>query len=129
MMSFLRRRRLPALLCTLVVSSLLAGCSEKAPSQAKSGKGGGAAPVLVGQALRRKVPVVIEAIGAVEPIRMTAVRSQVTGTLQKIAFKEGEDVRQGDLLFQIDPRPLQGILATAEADLQKARVQQENARS
>jgi multidrug efflux system membrane fusion protein len=121
---------LPALFYTLVASSMIVGCSDKAQNPAKSGKGGGgAAPVLVGQALRRKVPIVIEAIGAVEPIRMTAVRSQVTGTLETIAFKEGLDVKQGDLLFQIDPRPLRGSLVTAEADLQKARVQQENARS
>ena len=116
---------------------MFAGCSDKAGDAAKGGGGkggkgkggGGAAPVLVGQVLRQKVPVVIDAIGAVEPIRMTAVRSQVTGILEKIAFKEGQDVKEGDLLFQIDARPLRGALNTAQADLQKAKVQLDTARS
>jgi membrane fusion protein, multidrug efflux system len=130
-----------ALFTTIVLSLILAGCGDKAQSAdkgapsaggkgGKSGKGGGgAAPVLVAQVQRQKVPVVIDAIGAVEPIRMTAVRSQVTGILEKIAFKEGQDVKQGDLLFQVDPRPFQGMLNSALADLQKAKVQLENARS
>ncbi|MGH7955747.1 MAG: efflux RND transporter periplasmic adaptor subunit [Opitutaceae bacterium] len=135
------RRRLAALFTTVVLSFIIAGCVKNAEEGGKnaggagrkSGKGGkgggGAAPVLVGQVLRQRVPVVIDAIGAVEPIRMTAVRSQVTGTLEKIAFKEGKDVKQGDLLFQIDPRPFQGLLNSALADLQKAKVQLETARS
>lgn len=141
MTSLSRSCRLAVLLATLAASLMFAGCGEKAEAtQGGSGKGsggkggkgkggGGAAPVLVGQVMRQQVPVVIDAIGAVEPIRMTAVRSQVTGILEKIAFKEGENVKEGDLLFQIDPRPLRGSLNSAQADLQKARVQFENARS
>ena len=71
----------------------------------------------------------IEAIGAVEPIRTTAVRSQVTGTLVKIAITEGQNVTQGDLLFEIDPRPFKNALQSAEADLQKSRLQLETART
>ena len=123
----------------MTASFFVAGCGAKSPEAAKSGgsgggkggkgKGGGAAPVLVGQVQRQKVPLVIDAIGAVEPIRMTAVRSQVTGILEKIAFKEGQDVKEGDLLFQIDSRPFRGSLNAAMADLQKAKVQLETARS
>src|SRR5690606_31979986 len=106
MMSHVRFRRLPALSCSLIASLMLSGCSDKPRNPASAGgKGGGAAPVLVGQVLRQNVPLVIEAIGAVEPIRMTADRAQVTGTLEKTAFNEGQEVKQGDLLFQIDPRP------------------------
>ena len=86
--------------------------------------GGGAAPVYAGQVQKKVVPLVIEAIGAVEPIRTTAVRSQVTGTLVKIAITEGQNVTQGDLLFEIDPRPFKNALQSAEADLQKSRLQQ-----
>ena len=141
MMPFSPCWRRSALFATIVLSLILAGCGDKAQSAdkgapsaggkgGKSGKGGGsAAPVLVAQVQRQKVPVVIDAIGAVEPIRMTAVRSQVTGILEKIAFKEGQDVKQGDLLFQVDPRSFQGMLNSAMADLQKAKVQLENARS
>lgn len=115
----------------LVLASLISGCSEKsaAPGGGKAGRGGGVAPVVVGTAKRKVVPLVIDAIGAVEPIRTTAVRSQVTGTLQKIAIKEGQDVKEGDLLFEIDPRPFVNALKSAEADLQKAKAQLETART
>jgi multidrug efflux system membrane fusion protein len=111
---------------------LLAGCGGQAPAGgAKAGKGakGGAAPVLVAQAERKVVPLALEAIGAVEPIRSTAVRSQVTGTLLKRVIREGQDVRQGEVLFEIDPRPFRNALQAAEADLQKVRVQLETARA
>lgn len=124
MISSLRRRTLVSSLFVFA-GIALAGCGQqKADAPKASGKkGGGAAPVLVGQVQRQKVPLVIEAIGAVEPVRQTNVRSQVTGILQKIAFKEGQDVKEGDVLFEIDPRPFRGALAAAQADLQKAKVQ------
>ena len=136
MMIFRSCRPSPALFAALLASFVFAGCGEKSAESSakgggKSGKGkaGGAAPVLVAQVQRQKVPLVIDAIGAVEPIRMTAVRSQVTGIVEKIAFKEGHDVKEGDLLFQIDPRPFRGALNAAQADLQKYKVQLETARS
>ncbi len=131
----LRFRSLPLLAFTLIVALLAGGCGPKAESAAGKGagkgkgKGGGAAPVLVGPVQRQKVPVVIDAIGAVEPIRNTAIRSQVTGILEKIAFTEGRDVKEGDLLFQIDPRPFRGALNAALAEQKKAQVQLENARA
>ena len=120
----------------IALLAFLTGCGEKAAAPAAGGaggasgkKGGGAVPVYVGQAQTKIVPLVIEAIGAVEPIRTTTVRSQVTGTLVKIAIKEGQTVKEGDLLFEIDPRPFENALRAAEADLQKARVQLETART
>jgi multidrug efflux system membrane fusion protein len=106
----------------------LSGCTDKSQPAGRGG-GGAAAPVLAGKVQRKTVPLVLDAIGAVEPIRTAGVRSQVTGVLLRIAFKEGEDVKQGDLLFEIDPRPFQLALRSAEADLQKARVQLETAES
>ena len=84
---------------------------------------------MVGHTARKIVPLALEAIGVVEPSRTVSVRSQVTGSLLKIDFAEGHDVKAGDLLFEIDPRPFQNALRSAEADLQKAHVQLENARS
>jgi multidrug efflux system membrane fusion protein len=122
--------------------ALLAGCGEKAaqtagggaggggPGGGKGGRGGGGpAPVIVGKAQKKVVPILIDAIGAVEPIRSATIRSQITGVLMKIDIKEGQDVNQGDLLFEIDPRPLQNTLASAQADREKIRVQLENARA
>lgn len=139
-MLFPPRSSFPALLGLFSCLLVLPACSEKAQTTAgggggkggtaKGGRGAGAAaPVVVGTVQRKTVPLVIEAIGAVEPIRMTTVRSQVTGVLLKRAIKEGQDVQKGDLLFEIDPRPFHNALRSAEADLEKARVQRETARA
>jgi multidrug efflux system membrane fusion protein len=128
---------LRALLGAALALAAFSGCTEKNPASAAGGGGGrggrggggGPAPVLVGQVHRKVVPLVIDAIGAVEPIRSAGIRSQVTGTLLKIDIQEGQDVQQGDLLFEIDPRPFQNALASAQADREKIRVQLENARA
>ena len=122
---------------TVILALALGGCSRDSQptAGASSGRGGGrggasgAAPVLVGQAQRKVVPLTLDAIGAVEPIRTAAVRSQVTGTLMRIAIQEGQDVKQGDLLFEVDARTFQNALQSAQADSQKTAVQLENARS
>lgn len=126
--------RLLPVLTAVLLGLVLPGCGDPTAGAAggksgKGGKGGGPAPVLVGQAQLKVVPLVIEAIGAVEPIRATAVRSQVTGILLKRVIAEGQDVREGDLLFEIDPRPFRNAVQSAEADLQKSRVQLETARA
>jgi len=117
----------------LLVVASLTGCGEKAPAGGGGGKGGrkggGPAPVVVAQAQMKVVPLEIDAIGAVEAIRSSAVRSQITGMMQKIAIQEGQDVKQGDLLFEIDSRPFRNALQSAEADRQKIHVQLENARA
>lgn len=134
MMSFpLRVPRFLVGTLVLILALAQSGCGEKAqPSGKAAGKGkgaGGPAPVIVGHVQKKVVPLVIEAIGAVEPIRTTAIRSQVTGILTKIAIQEGQNVKEGDLLFEIDARPFRNALLTAEADLQKAKVQLETART
>lgn len=124
-------------LLALAVIAATAGCGGKSGQTADAGKGGkgskggaGApAPVIVGKVHKKVVPILIDAIGAVEPIRSATIRSQITGVLMKIDIKEGQDVTQGDLLFEIDPRPLQNALASAKSDREKIRVQLENART
>jgi multidrug efflux system membrane fusion protein len=124
--SYLSRCLLLSAAAALLIHS---GCSEKAKPTGGRGGAGGPAPVVVAKAHLKVVPVTLEAIGAVEPSRTAAVRSQVTGSLQKIYFQEGQEVKQGDLLFQIDPRPFENALKSAEADRQKVQVQLENART
>lgn len=106
----------------------VAGCGKKA-APGGAAKGGGAAPVIVGQVQRKVVPLVIDAIGSVEPIRTTSVRSQVSGVVTRIAIQEGQDVKEGDLLIQIDPRPFQNALNSANADRERILVQLETARA
>lgn len=79
-----------------------------------------AIPVEIATATQMDVPVQIKSIGNVEPLSTIAVRSQVEGTLQAVKFTPGQEVKKGDLLFVIDPRPLQSALSQAEANLAKA---------
>jgi Cu/Ag efflux pump CusA len=74
-------------------------------------------PVEIATATRKDVPIQIKSIGNVEALSTVAVRSQIEGTLQKVNFTPGNEVRQGDLLFVIDPRPLQAALDQAQANL------------
>ena len=84
-----------------------------------------AVPVTVARAERRPVPFAIEATGTVEPVQTVAIESQVGGVLQEVAFREGDDVEAGQLLFRIDPRPYQAALAQAEAILARDQAQSE----
>jgi len=77
------------------------------------------APVTVNIALKKDVPVILKAIGTVEPYNTVSVRARVAGEITRIAFKEGQDVSQGDLLFNIDSRPYQAALEGALADLDR----------
>lgn len=108
------------------------GCSEKSGAAGGPGggrgRGGGAAPVIVSKVERRVVPLVLDAIGTIEPIRSADVRAQITGTLFNIHAQEGQDVAQGDLLMEIDPRPFQNALRSAEADQKRISVQLDTAR-
>jgi len=85
-------------------------------------------PVTVAAVQQRSVPYEISAIGAVTPIQTVAVRSQVSGTLTRVAFREGDEVQKGQLLFQIDARPFQAALSQASANLAKDLAQLVNAR-
>ncbi len=76
-------------------------------------------PVTVATVQRPSVPYEISAIGTVTPIQSVAVRAQVTGTITRVAFQEGDDVQPGQLLFQLDARPFQAALDQAAANLAK----------
>ena len=101
-------------LTTAVVALSLAfalGCSRK-------GAGGPPrVPVTVAHAEQRAVPFEILATGSVEPRQTVSIQSQVTGVLLRAAFREGDEVTAGQLLFQIDPRPFQAALEQAQATL------------
>jgi len=84
-------------------------------------------PVTVGTAERRDVPFELAATGTVEPLQTVAVQPQIGGPIVRIAFREGQDVQKGQVLFQIDPRPYQAALAQAEALLSRDRAQSANA--
>ncbi len=72
-------------------------------------------PVSVAVAAEQSVPTEIQAVGTVESSAVIQVKSQISGELVKVAFAEGADVKEGDLLFEIDARPYQETLRQAEA--------------
>lgn len=80
-------------------------------------------PVSISTVKRMDIPRTIEATGTVEPIQTVAVQAQVSGLLQHVLFKEGDIVEQGQVLFEIDPRPFQAALDQARGTLAKDSAQ------
>lgn len=94
------------------------------------------APVVVSPVLQRDMDVVLNGLGNVTPVASVTVRAQVSGPLQRVLFKEGQMVKAGDVLAEIDPRPFQaaldqalGQLARDQALLQNARLDQQRYRT
>jgi multidrug efflux system membrane fusion protein len=105
-----------SLLCLAAASLLWQGCSTKGTTaQAKKGDGG--VPVAVTQVVEKDVPVDIQVVGNVEAYSTITVKAQVGGQLTKVSFNEGDYVKAGDLLFTIDPRPLEAQVSMSEANL------------
>jgi multidrug efflux system membrane fusion protein len=86
-------------------------------------------PVLADIVMQKAVPVEIRAIGNCQAYSTVSVKSMVAGEISQVHFKEGQDVAKGDLLFTIDPRPFQAALKQAQANLERDKVQAENARA
>jgi RND family efflux transporter MFP subunit len=100
---------LPVLLCPAFI-----GCG---PSQAQPTQAQQAPEVLVSLPVSREVTDYVDFPGRTEAVNSIEVRARVTGYLDKVHFQEGADVKQGDLLFEIDPRTYQAELARADATL------------
>jgi multidrug efflux system membrane fusion protein len=80
-------------------------------------------PVTAARAEARSVPVYLEGLGTVQAFNTVSVKSRVDGQITKVLFHEGDEVKAGDPLFQIDPRPFQAALAQAQATKQKDEAQ------
>ena len=83
--------------------------------------------VVVGAVERRDVPVILQATGTVEPIQSASVSAQVDGIIERVMFREGDEVTREQVLFQIDPRPYASAVTQAEAALARDLAQLENA--
>ncbi|HKT66311.1 MAG TPA: MdtA/MuxA family multidrug efflux RND transporter periplasmic adaptor subunit [Burkholderia sp.] len=103
---------------TPAAGSATSGASAGAGSH--RGRGGPAAmanvaqPVSVATATQGEMPIVLSALGTVTPLANVTVKTQLSGYLQSVAFQEGQIVKKGDVLAQIDPRPYQVALENAE---------------
>jgi membrane fusion protein, multidrug efflux system len=121
----------PFLGCVLV-AALSAACSSGDPTsaQAAAARGAGAAvPVTIAKVEQKSVPLALTVIGTAEASSNVAVRSQITGSLTSVNFREGDDVTKGQVLFTLDRRPLEGALQQAEATLQRDTAQAAQAKS
>ncbi len=114
------------ILLTASAVSILAstGCSKKAEKP----KGRPPALVVTASASQQDVPLQLKSIGTMEASESVSVRTQISGELVKVGFREGQDVQKGALLFQLDPRSYQAALRKAEATLARDRVVEANAR-
>lgn len=90
--------------------------------------GNGAMPVVAATAATGDMPVTLNALGTVTPLAMVTVRTQINGQLVQVGFTEGQDVKKGDFLAEIDPRPYQAALDQAQGQLQRDQAQLENAK-
>jgi len=119
----LNHRKTASLVLALVLLAIsaLPGCSRGPGEQSFSERD--AIPVLVATAQEKTVASQIHAIGRVEAYSTVEIKAQVSGEVIGVHFKEGQDVKKGDLLFTIDPRPFEAALAQAKASLAKDQAQ------
>jgi len=139
-----KTRRLPFLIvvvAALVIAAIAWWFAHATPAQApgggrfggaRGGQGGpgGGLPMPVGAAKVENgdINIVLNALGTVTPLRVVTVSAQVSGQLQTVNFKEGQRVKQGDLLAEIDPRPFQAALTQAEGTAARDQALLANAR-
>ncbi len=102
----------------VLLAAALGGCSRasRAPSAPP------AVPVAAAEVEKMDVPLEVTAVGHVDAYSNVSVRTRVAGEVTKVAFREGQDVKAGDLLFELDRRPFQAALAEAEANLERDRA-------
>jgi membrane fusion protein, multidrug efflux system len=127
--------RVGPVLWTLLAAALLGGGAwwlvyiRKAAAAAMVGRMGmmPAAPVVIAPVTQGDFPVYLEGIGTVQAFNTVTVRSRVDGQLVKVGFIEGQDVKAGDLLAQIDPEPFRIAVEQAEARKAQDQAQLDNA--
>src|SRR5690348_14508397 len=94
--------------CIVAVALVgVAACSKKDPPRQPT------VPVSITTVKRATVPYIVMANGVAEPMQTVAIEAQVNGILQRVSFAEGQEVGDGQVLFQIDPRPYQAVLNQA----------------
>ncbi|MFN8548552.1 MAG: efflux RND transporter periplasmic adaptor subunit [Candidatus Eisenbacteria bacterium] len=111
-------------LALFALFAIASGCAKK---KATAGAPQGPTAVSVGAVSLRDVANDLRAVGSVVARRSVAVRAQVSGPLTRVAFQEGDHVREGDLLFAIDARPYRAALAEAEAALARDQARAQSA--
>ena len=114
-------RRLSVIVWVAAAAMLLAACSDNAAGKPRVQQS--PVPVTVGEVLEKTIPVQLTAVGNAMAYTTVGIKSQINGQLVEVRFKEGQDVRKGDLLFLIDPRPFEAALRQTEAALNQRQAE------
>src|SRR5271157_662831 len=128
-----RRSRLRWLFWVLLVLAIIGAVvwyyprPENQPKTGGRNQFGGPVPVGVATVQKGNMPVTLTGLGTVTPLATVTVKTQINGYLTEVAFQEGQMVKKGDFLAQIDPRPYQVALEQAEAQLAKDQALLKNA--
>jgi len=119
-----RRKKLFAIAAALAVVAVAVGLAAQYNKESRAAvrKTPVAVPVSVAPVVAKTVPVRLYAIGNVEPFTTVAVKARVDGQIVSVHFNEGDEVRQGQLLFEIDPRPFAAALQQVQANLLRDRA-------
>lgn len=106
-----------------------AGCGESAAKQkqADAAKANRPVPVVAASVVKKDVPIFLDGIGTVAAYKTVTVKPQVDGVLEKVLFREGDPVKKGDLIAQIDPRPFLAAMHSAEGALARDQATLDNA--
>ncbi len=132
MMSSPKMQRSTALLLVALGAAVicLPGCGKQpekpaagSPTSGAAPKGKPPVPVLTAVAEQADVPIELRVLGSVEPVQSSPVRSQVAGTIVEVGFREGDLVKAGQMLFRIDPRPIEATIRQLKANLVRDQAQ------
>jgi len=129
----LRGSRLRWLFWVLLVLAIIGAAvwyyprPESQPKTGGRGQFGGPVPVALATVQKGDMPVTLTGLGTVTPLATVTVKTQINGYLTEVAFQEGQMVKKGDFLAQIDPRPYQVALEQAEGQLAKDQALLKNA--
>ena len=125
---FITRLTLLALSVAAAVPLVACGTANTAATVRAQGAGAAqrAVPVSVAPATQRDVPVYLNGLGSVNAFQTVSVKTRIDGQLQRVAFREGQEVKQGDLLAVIDPRPYEVQLEQSRATLARDQAQLTN---
>jgi multidrug efflux system membrane fusion protein len=116
------------LLAFLLLAWLLKPHGTRPPPGGRFAGAGGPMPVVVAHATSGDMPITLVGLGTVTPLATVTVQSQIAGQIMHIAFKEGQEVKVGDSLIQIDPRPYQVALEQAQGALKRDKALLANAK-
>src|SRR5207248_6551955 len=115
---------LPRRLAGCVLALAIAACGKKdSAAQQRAAQGDRVIPVSVAKIEQKDFPVFLDGLGTVTAYKMVTVRSQVDGRLDDVIFREGQEVKKGEVLAQIDPRPFQIQLHQGEGALARDQAQ------